>query len=113
MEDCIFCKIAKHESPATVELENESVIAFANIAPIAQTHILIIPKKHIETFIDLDSDEMLGAMREAVQEIIKKNNLEGAYKLVFNGGRYAQVRHLHWHLLAGKLENEDDILNQT
>lgn len=113
MEDCIFCKIAKHEAPATVELENDSVIAFRNIEPIAQTHILVVPKKHIETFMELDSDEILGEMRKAVQEILKKNNLEGAYKLIFNGGRYAQVRHLHLHLLAGKLEKEDDILNQT
>jgi histidine triad (HIT) family protein len=111
MDDCIFCKIVKGELPSTNEYEDENVLAIKNIEPVAETHLLIIPKAHRETFLDLDQN--IGQIFEVAQKIVKNKNLTGGYKLVINGGKYQSVPHFHLHLLAGKLEDDSDILNQT
>ena len=111
MEDCIFCKIASKESPAKIEYEDENVIAFENINAVAEFHILIVPKKHTGTFMDLGEDIL--PMTKAVQSLIKEKKLQGGYKLVFNGGSYQKIPHVHWHLLGGQLKDHNDILNQT
>lgn len=100
---CIFCQIAQKKSKADIKFENDDVMIFSNINPAADTHLLVIPKKHIETFLELDS-EMLIKMHESVQKIIEDIHLENAYKLLFNGGRYQAVPHVHWHLMAGKMK---------
>lgn len=112
MQDCVFCKIAKKEAPSSIEFENDSVIAFKSIEPVAEIHILIVPKKHIDTFLDINDNTVLE-MTKAAQQIIKEKKAEGGYKLVFNGGKYQAIKHLHWHLLAGELENKKDILQKT
>lgn len=108
MNDCIFCKIVKGDSPATVELDTENVIVFKNIAPAAETHLLVVPKEHIPTFMDLNSENasLLAEMVESVQAMIKKKGIENGYKVIFNGGKYQAVKHLHWHLLGGDLEED-------
>lgn len=113
MQDCIFCKIANKESQATIEGENEHAIAFANIKPVADTHILVIPKKHIHSFLDIVEAEILEHMMRLAQEVIKNKKIENAYKLVFNGGKYQAIPHVHWHILGGDLEDHNDVLNQT
>lgn len=115
MKDCIFCKIASHESPAKIELETEGVIAFGSIAPAAETHILIVPKEHISTFGDLEEKHksILMEMAKVAQKLIEMKKIEKGYKLVFNGGKYQSIKHIHWHLLGGKLEDENDVLNKT
>ncbi len=115
MKDCIFCEIAKGKSPAKVELETKEVIAFDSISPVAQHHIIIIPKEHISSFSDLEEDhkDIFIKMAKAAQKVITKRKISNGYKLIFNGGKYQSVKHIHWHLLGGKLEDEDDILNQT
>jgi histidine triad (HIT) family protein len=110
--DCVFCKIVAYSVPAKIEFENDTIIAFRNIAPVAEVHLLITPKKHVETLLEVDSDT-ISKMTEACKEVIKKFQIEGGYKLIFNGGKYQSIPHLHWHLLAGKLEDEDDVLNKT
>ncbi len=111
MEDCVFCKIVKKEIPSNIIFENEDVIVFKTIAPVAEHHYLVCPKKHIASFMELDS-EILSITKTA-QEVIKKFEIVDGYKLIFNGGKYQEVMHVHWHLLAGKLEDEDDILKKT
>lgn len=107
MSDCIFCKIANHEAPAKLELETDSVVAFPSISPASETHILIVPKEHIESFLDLEElhKETLMEMAKAAQKIIQEKNIAEGYKLIFNGGKYQSVPHIHWHLLAGNLED--------
>lgn len=112
MEGCIFCKIVKKESPATVEFENENVICFRSISPVSETHILIVPKNHISTFVEADF-ATIERMTVAAKEVIRKLAVGDGYKLVFNGGKYQAVPHIHWHLLAGKLEDSTDVLNKT
>lgn len=103
MEDCIFCKIINGEIPASKVFENERLVAFNDINPKARVHILIVPKKHIESVKHLEEidKELVGEMFLAAQKIAKDNNLEG-YKLVVNVGREGGqlVDHLHLHLLS-------------
>ena len=90
--------------PSAKVFENENLVAFNDINPKAKVHILIVPKKHIESVKDLqDNDkELVGEMILAARKIAKENKLEG-YKLVLNVGREGGqvVDHLHMHLLSG------------
>lgn len=105
-KDCVFCKIVKGEIPARkIRYEDNDVMAFDNITPVAKTHILIIPKKHILNFLDIKDDFDFSKMVKATQKIILENKIKSGYKLMFNGGKYQEIPHLHWHLLAGDLKN--------
>lgn len=112
MDDCVFCKIVKKEIPSSIVFEDENVIIFKNNQPVATVHLLICPKKHIESFMKLDDDTTLNLMYKAIQNIILEYKIEDGFKLVFNGGRYQTVPHLHWHLLSGDLEKNEDVMNK-
>ena len=103
MEDCVFCKLIKGEIPRKLEYEDDRVVAFNSNKPVAEVHILIVPKKHIPTFMEL-GDEILD-MTKAAQKIIKDKKLNSGYRLCFNGGKYVEVPHVHLHLLAGKIDS--------
>ncbi len=101
--DCIFCKIINGEIPSAKVFENDTLIAFNDINPKAKVHVLIVPKKHIESVKTLeDADKnLVGELVLAAQKIAKEKNLEG-YKLIFNVGREGGqlVDHLHLHLVS-------------
>jgi histidine triad (HIT) family protein len=103
MEDCIFCKIIKGEIPCTKFFENENIFAFLDIKPKAKVHILIVPKKHIESVKTLEEIDknLIGEMVLVAQKIAKDKNLDG-YKLILNVGREGgqEVDHLHLHLVS-------------
>jgi histidine triad (HIT) family protein len=103
--DCIFCKIVNKESPASIVYEDDDFLAFKDIQPKAEIHVLIIPKKHIESIKSLNDDEadLIGRLILTAKRIAKGKNLSG-YKLVFNVGKEGGqiVDHIHLHLLAGK-----------
>ena len=106
MEDCIFCKIIKGEIPSQKVYEDEDILAFKDINPLAPVHILVIPKKHIETTNDLEqSDEpTIGRIFTIIKKLAKENNLENGYRVVNNCGEDGgqEVKHLHFHLLGGR-----------
>ena len=106
MEDCIFCKIAKGEIPSAKVFENDELVAFNDINPKAKVHILIIPKKHIESvkYLEEVDKDLMGEIILSAKNIAKEKNLEG-YKLVVNVGREGGqlVDHLHLHLLSGSM----------
>lgn len=107
MNNCLFCKIAKKEIPANILAENEDVIAFHDIAPKAKIHILIVPKKHIESVnsLEVSDSKTLGIMFQTAKEIAKKLNVvDDGFRLTINSGKHAglTVDHLHMHLLAGE-----------
>lgn len=112
MADCIFCKIIKGEIPCTKVYEDDAVFAFDDIHPMAPVHVIIIPKKHIATLMDVDANhtDIMGRLIAAAQNIAKiKNVAAGGFRTVFNcnadGGQV--VFHLHMHLLGGrKLEDQ-------
>ena len=103
-EDCLFCKIVSGEIPAKKLLETTKVLAFHDLHPSAETHVLVVPKEHLGTFLDLTDDDLLSEMRQAIQQVINTLGLSGAYRLVINGGKYQHVPHLHWHILGGELQ---------
>jgi histidine triad (HIT) family protein len=110
MKDCIFCKIVKGEIPSKKVLESEDVVSFYDISPAADTHILIVPKKHIETFMDIDTDfkDLVSEMFTMARDIIRHKGLEGKYRVSFNGGSLQIVPHLHMHVLGGELKRNYD-----
>jgi histidine triad (HIT) family protein len=110
-DDCVFCKIVEGKSPSQKIYEDDDSIVIKNIHPVAETHLLVIPKKHIENF--LDKELTIEPLKIAAQKVITDLGLEKGYKLGINGGQHQSVGHFHIHILAGKLENEDDVFNKT
>ena len=105
MSDCIFCKIANKEINSEIVYENKNVVAFKDLNPKAKIHILIVPKKHYETILDLDEKEMMEEMLTAVKEIAKEYKIEeDGFRLINNCKEYGgqEVMHLHIHMLGGE-----------
>ena len=102
MEDCLFCKIIKKEIPAKIIYEDSALVVFPDANPKKRVHFLIVPVPHIKSFLDLSGNQskLLTRMVEVIQSKIVENNLKGGYQLLFNGGIYQHVPHLHWHLLG-------------
>ena len=111
MEDCIFCKIIKGEIPSNKVYEDDEILAFKDINPMAPVHILVIPKKHIESADEIsEEDELLiGKIFTVIKRLAKENHLDNGYRIVNNCGEDGgqAVKHLHFHLLGGrKLKTE-------
>ena len=109
MENCIFCKIIAGDIPSTKVYEDEAILAFRDIAPQAPTHILVIPKVHIEDCngISAENSAIVARIFEVIPQIAKEEGLEGGYRVVSNCGADAgqTVQHLHFHILGGKALN--------
>ncbi|GGI84076.1 histidine triad nucleotide-binding protein [Legionella impletisoli] len=103
---CLFCNIVNGELNTDKVYEDERLLAFRDINPKAPTHILIIPKKHIETINDATSEDesLLGHMVLTAKQIAAKEKLTQGYRLVFNvnSGGGQEVYHIHLHLLGGR-----------
>ncbi|MBQ7901042.1 MAG: histidine triad nucleotide-binding protein [Clostridia bacterium] len=107
MEDCIFCKIANGEIPTNMVYEDELVAAFNDMNPAAPIHILIVPKAHISSALELDetNSAVVGHIFEVAGKIAREQGFdEDGFRLVNNCGRDGgqTVGHLHFHLLAGR-----------
>ena len=104
--DCIFCKIAAGEIPSTKVYEDEKVLAFRDIAPMAPTHILVIPKAHIGSVAEITADnaDIVAHIFTLIPQIAKAESLDNGYRVVSNCGDDAgqTVHHLHFHILGGK-----------
>ncbi|MBQ2312833.1 MAG: histidine triad nucleotide-binding protein [Elusimicrobiaceae bacterium] len=105
MTDCIFCKIISGEVKSQIIYEDDFCVAFKDLNPQAPTHILIVPKKHIENIAAAGEDDalILGRLQLAAAKIAKENNIKD-FRLVANNGKGAgqSVMHLHYHLMAGR-----------
>lgn len=105
-QDCIFCKIVAGEIPSEKVYQDEWVTAFRDINPLAPTHILIIPNKHLTSTNDLKPDQaaMASRMLTVVPELAAKEGIaESGYRLIMNTGPDGNqvVMHMHLHLLGG------------
>lgn len=105
--DCIFCKIVRKEIPSNITYEDEFAIAFEDLNPQAPLHVLIIPRKHISTNLDLtpDDNHLVGHLYQVANSIaIQKGVSEKGFRLVMNCNREAgqTVFHIHLHLLGGR-----------
>ena len=104
---CLFCKIAVKELPSKSVYEDDNFFAFRDINPIAPVHILLIPKKHIDTIGQLKpkDKELIGELLLTAKKVAQIEGIsESGYRLIFNAGKNAgqTVDHLHLHLLGGK-----------
>ena len=105
-ENCTFCKIIKGEIPSNKVYEDEEILAFKDINPAAPIHILVIPKKHLESLATMkEGDEKIISKIYQVINIIaeKKKKKKKGYRVIVNCGKDGgqEVPHLHFHLLAG------------
>ncbi len=100
----IFCKIINKEIPAEIIYENNHVIAFNDINPVAPIHVLIVPKTHMEGLNNLPEEGDQQHILNAAAEIAKQLGVSDGYRLVINCGEKAgqTVFHLHAHLIAGR-----------
>jgi histidine triad (HIT) family protein len=108
MSDCIFDQIAAGKIPSDIVYQDETVLAFKDIHPKAPVHVLIIPKKHIASLLEITPTDLplVAHMLEVANLVAQQSHL-AAYKLVINTGPEAGqvVMHLHMHLLGGKKIN--------
>ena len=110
MNDCLFCKIAAGDIPATVVYEDQDIVAFKDIAPKAPVHILVIPRQHIESLRHAQGEDadILGKLMLKTAEVAQQQGLDQGYRLVTNSGPGGgqEVPHLHLHIL-GDVRSED------
>ena len=104
--NCLFCKIIAGEIPSTKVYEDELCFAFRDINPQAPTHILVVPKAHIESMngISAENSAVVAHIFEVIPKIAEAENLANGYRVVSNCGPDAgqTVFHLHFHILGGK-----------
>ena len=109
MSDCLFCKIINGEIPSKKLYEDEKILAFYDISPIAPVHFLVIPKQHIASVeaIDADNSAIVAYIFQKLGELAKLAGIENGYRVISNCGADAgqTVQHLHFHVLGGKEMN--------
>lgn len=108
--NCIFCKIVNGEIPSSKVYEDDQVLAFNDINPAAPVHILVIPKKHIESAVALNDEdnELIAHIFKVIRLIAKEQGLDNGFRLVSNIGEDGgqTVKHLHFHILGKKKFSE-------
>lgn len=107
MDNCIFCKIINREIPSDIVFEDDKILAFKDVNPIAPVHVLIVPKEHIESAMDLNDDNSLVVAHifNKASEIAEKMGVAASgFRIVNNCGKDGgqTVMHLHFHLIGGK-----------
>ena len=102
--DCIFCKIAAGEIPSEPVYEDEAVIAIRDIAPQAPSHVLVLPRAHVDSLATLADAELAGGLIGAAREVARREGLDAGWRLIVNTGEHGgqEVPHLHLHVLGGR-----------
>ena len=107
MENCVFCKIIKGEIPSEKVYEDENVLAFKDINPVAPVHVLVIPKVHIQdlNMVDNENQKYVCECIKAIKEVAKITGIyENGYRVISNVGEDGGqvIPHLHFHVIGGK-----------
>ena len=104
MSDCIFCNIASGQIPAKLVYEDDQIAAFHDLEPQAPVHVLIIPKKHIDSLDHMNPEDagLIGHLMNQIKDIARELGIETGYRVVSNCGPDAlqSVQHHHFHLLG-------------
>jgi len=108
--DCIFCKIANKEIKSTFIYEDEEIVIFKDVNPVAPVHLLAIPKKHISSIMEIGEleDSISARILKIISKVAKDMNIdEDGFRIVSNTGDGAgqSVKHLHFHILGGRKFN--------
>jgi histidine triad (HIT) family protein len=106
-ENCLFCGIAARKIPGKIVRETPTIVAFEDIAPVAPNHVLVIPRAHIPSTLEIgpDTRALAGELVEVAASIARERGFaDHGYRLVFNtnGAAGQSVAHLHLHLLGGR-----------
>lgn len=106
MSDCIFCKIASKDLPSKILFEDEMSLAFLDINPVAPTHVIVIPKIHIDSIDEMKEEHLLliGQIHLTIKKVAKELGLSDGYRIINNCGALGgqTVNHLHFHILSGR-----------
>lgn len=110
MPDCLFCKIIAGQIPSAKVYEDELVYAFRDINPQAKTHVLIVPKAHIASCVDINGENsyVVAHIFEVIPKIAESEGLKNGFRVITNCGPDAcqSVKHLHFHILGGEQMSE-------
>lgn len=105
--DCVFCKIASGQAPSTIVYKDEQVTAFRDLHPVAPTHVLVIPNKHITSINEAapEDEALLGHLFVAARKVAEMEAItENGYRVIVNTGAHGgqTVHHLHMHVIGGQ-----------
>lgn len=99
--DCVFCNIVTGAIPKEFEYQDDKILVFADIHPVALVHLVIIPREHVDDFYNVKDDSIYLAVAGAIRKMIEQNKLMGrGYRVVLNGGGAQIIQHLHFHLIG-------------
>jgi len=105
MENCIFCKIVRGEIPSKKVYEDDEVLAFHDVNPLAPVHFMVIPKQHVESLAHVSGahNDVLGKIMVLAPKIAKEQGCKDGFRTIINTGRVArqEVSHLHIHIIGG------------
>ena len=106
MSDCLFCKVVAGEIPGDMVYEDDKVVAFKDINPKSEVHLLVIPREHIASLNELtpEHDALLAHMMRVIPQLAKSQGLDGGFRTIINTGKGGGqiIFHLHMHLMGGK-----------
>jgi histidine triad (HIT) family protein len=100
---CVFCRIVRGELPCRKVHEDDHVLAFHDVRPLAPMHILIIPKRHVASLMDCEDADLLGRMLAIAGRLARQHGSADGFRTIINTGRVGgqEVYHLHAHILGG------------
>jgi histidine triad (HIT) family protein len=98
---CVFCQIVERKKPAKIFSEDEDIIVFADILPRANIHLLVCPKRHFESLLELPNELLIKSM-ETAKDIARRLSIEDNFRIVLNNGAKAGqiIEHLHFHFIS-------------
>lgn len=107
MDDCVFCKIVSGDIPSDIVYRDDNVVAFRDLNPVAPTHILVVPCRHIAALLEVsDADyPLIGEMVKVANRLARQEGIaDTGYRLAINSGEHGgqAVQHLHLHLIGGR-----------
>lgn len=106
MEDCIFCKIRDRKIAKEFTYEDDDVMVFPDIHPLKPTHLLIVPKEHVEDYKEFNDQVLMAKAKEVINKMISEKMNGKGYRISINGGGAQVVRHLHFHLMGPVSQTE-------
>lgn len=106
--DCVFCKIRDRVIPKEFTYEDDEVMVFPDIHPFKPIHLLVVPKKHIEDYLEFNDSDLAAKVKLIVNKMIVEKKLEDGkgYRVSVNGGGAQIVRHVHFHLMGPMSQTE-------
>ena len=102
--ECLFCRLVAGEAPARRVFESEHVLAFEDIHPQAPVHVLVVPKRHVDSLFELDDKTLAGELLFAAAEVARLRSLARGFRVITNARRDGgqEVEHLHLHVVGGR-----------